>query len=84
MVTLIPKSGFLFGIVESKPTLPEGFEFVEAADSFLMATGPDGREWFVQEKRLVRCGRGGDDKDNSGGKLKQGAKYCDDREMIDL
>ena len=66
-----------------RPALPEGFTFFEDR-LLLMAKGLDGREWFVGKDKLTRAGHGGDAEDASGGKLKPGEIYADDRETIPL
>lgn len=66
-------SKFIFGLVDQKPTLPDGFSFIEAKDQFLMASDNSGKRWFVLKDRLHPEGR-----------FENGERFCDTRETIML
>jgi hypothetical protein len=54
-VTVIPEGQFIWGIPESDPPIPEGFEFVKNSHAFLMATSPAGESFFVGKNGLHRA-----------------------------
>ena len=73
-VTLIPiLLGLFYGTGNNLPKLPRGFTAIEVPDYFVTAKGPDGREWYVTEMRLVLKGR-----------LPDGKPCFDERETISL
>lgn len=86
MALTITKGMLWFGLSPNKPTLPDGYDWVEADGEWLFLCGPDGREWFLEDfGKLVRVGRWGDDK-SAGieGTHRLGAIYYDDRETMNL
>lgn len=85
MSIMITGQTSLFGIVHDKPTLPEGFRFVEHPDIWLMATKDGEKFYYVERKRLVLRGVStAEHSKATNGKLKEGQCYFDDRETIPL
>lgn len=45
---------FIFGVPDKLRPLPEGWRYEAAADEFLRAFSPGGREWYVTSKGVTR------------------------------
>lgn len=56
-LTILGKGiGYLwFGLMPVKPRLPDGWEYYEDANDWLLAKSPDGKWWFVGTDEAARC-----------------------------
>lgn len=52
MSVTINNYGFLFGIVADKPTLPIGWQYIEAEGEWLLAENPAKQLYFVTRETL--------------------------------
>lgn len=46
--------GFLYGIVADKPTLPNGWKYIEGEGEWLLAQNPNGALYYVTKDTLYR------------------------------
>lgn len=69
MIT-IGTTNFLYGVTDAKPILPEGLQYIEEPQSWLLAKSPDGKHYYVSSTGLFT--------------LRGEKHYADTRETIQL